>query len=125
MLAARIRRLRPRLLLAQDGNNLFLNRLRFIVRLPQVDGLYSNQGGVLRAQVIRSKANRNSTLLCPQAAGAVGTIVGGPAYTQGYTWWNINYDTGCDGWSIQDYLTTSLATGSSGVQVAANTSAIR
>jgi hypothetical protein len=26
----------------------------------------------------------------------------------GYTWWNVNYDSSCDGWSVQNYLTTSL-----------------
>jgi peptidoglycan hydrolase-like protein with peptidoglycan-binding domain len=34
--------------------------------------------------------------------------VGGPQTGSGYTWWNINYDTSCDGWSVQNYLTTDL-----------------
>jgi hypothetical protein len=31
-------------------------------------------------------------------------VIGGPTVANGYTWWNINYDTGVDGWSVQDYL---------------------
>ena len=36
--------------------------------------------------------------------GDLGTIVGGPKYSDGYVWWNVNYDTGVDGWSVQDWL---------------------
>jgi hypothetical protein len=41
--------------------------------------------------------------------GAMGTIVGGPTTASGYTWWKIDYDSSCDGWSLQNYLTTALA----------------
>jgi parallel beta-helix repeat protein len=59
---------------------------------------------------VRNKANTKSgKILCTQPVGTLGTIVGGPSSAQGYTWWQINYDTSCDGWSAQDYLTTSLA----------------
>ena len=34
----------------------------------------------------------------------LGTVIGGPTVADGYTWWNINYDTGADGWSVEDYL---------------------
>ena len=59
---------------------------------------------------VRSKpTNAKKNALCIQTTGSVGTIVGGPTVATGYTWWNVNYDTGCDGWSVQNYLTTSLA----------------
>jgi hypothetical protein len=38
---------------------------------------------------------------------AQGTIVGGPTDQGGYTWWNVNYDSGADGWSIENFLTGS------------------
>src|SRR5260370_433246 len=54
---------------------------------------------------------------CP---GSAGTIKSGPQTNQGYIWWNINFDTGCDGWSVQTYLTTALAmTSDNAVQTAA------
>lgn len=43
----------------------------------------------------------NGALVCSQASGSVGTIVGGPQDSGGYSWWNINFDTGCDGWAAQ------------------------
>jgi hypothetical protein len=60
---------------------------------------------------VRAKASNGKgiKILCTQPAGSMGTIKGGPASAGGYTWWNINYDTSCDGWSVQSYLTPSLA----------------
>lgn len=34
-------------------------------------------------------------------------MIDGPVNANGYVWWNINYTTGCDGWSIQNYLSLS------------------
>jgi len=54
---------------------------------------------------VRSKANMNSgKILCTQPAGSMGTIISGPTSSQGFTWWNVNFDTSCDGWSVQTYL---------------------
>lgn len=41
--------------------------------------------------------------------GDYGTIVGGPVIapvgtSSPFTWWNVNYDIGVDGWSVGDYL---------------------
>jgi hypothetical protein len=58
---------------------------------------------------VRRRSGLNSRLLCTQPVGSMGTIVGGPEKGNGYTWWNINYNTSCDGWSIQTYLTTDLS----------------
>ncbi|OFZ74088.1 MAG: hypothetical protein A3K03_10040, partial [Bdellovibrionales bacterium RIFOXYD1_FULL_44_7] len=43
------------------------------------------------------------------ATGALGTVIGGPTNAGGYNWWNINYDTGADGWSAEDYLVKYVA----------------
>lgn len=54
---------------------------------------------------IRNKANISSgKILCTQPTGALGTITSGPTSAQGYIWWNINFDTGCDGWGAQTYI---------------------
>jgi hypothetical protein len=63
---------------------------------------------------VRSKTNINRKFyLCTQPLGATGTIAGGPVSQQGYTWWSVNYDNSCDGWSVQDYLSTVIAAQSS------------
>jgi hypothetical protein len=55
--------------------------------------------------------------LCTQPSGSTGTIKSGPTIANNYTWWNIDFAIGCDGWSVQNYLTTTLAMGNP-VQVA-------
>ncbi len=52
---------------------------------------------------VRSTAN--GTSLGTQLDGALGTITAGPTVAGGFTWWNVNFDTGVDGWSVEDYLT--------------------
>ncbi len=58
---------------------------------------------------IRDKAGNSGKVLGTQPTGALGTIIGGPTKTSSSTWWNVNFDTGKDGWISQDYLTTSIA----------------
>jgi beta-glucanase (GH16 family) len=58
---------------------------------------------------VRSTANTTGTQLGTQATGALGTVIGGPVAQGGYSWWNINYDSGVDGWSVEDYLTKYTA----------------
>lgn len=72
---------------------------------------------------VRSKAGTSggSKLLCTQPAGAPGSIIDGPQTASGYTWWNVNYDSGCDGWSAEVYLApaTTAAITNPNSQVAA------
>ena len=42
--------------------------------------------------------------------GETGIVIGGPTIADGYTWYNIDYDTGTDGWSVEDYLVKATAT---------------
>jgi hypothetical protein len=59
---------------------------------------------------VRNKGQtQGSKILCTQPAGALGTLTSGPSGKSGYTWWNINFDASCDGWSVQDYLSTNLS----------------
>jgi len=53
---------------------------------------------------VRASAGVGGTLLCTQTAGSRGTVVGGPVSANGFTWWSVDYDTNCDGWSVQDFL---------------------
>lgn len=51
---------------------------------------------------MRATPSTSGTLLATQPDGTLGT--GGPTTADGYTWWNINYDTSADGWSVENYL---------------------
>jgi len=53
---------------------------------------------------VRSTPSTSGTLLVTQATGTPGTVVAGPTAADGLNWWQINYDTGADGWSVEDYL---------------------
>jgi hypothetical protein len=63
-------------------------------------------------EVINVRATAGGTLLGTQPVGAFGRIVGGPQLaaisgsgnTTKYTYWQIDYGTGVDGWSGQDNL---------------------
>ncbi len=52
-----------------------------------------------------------TNLLGRQNNGNQGTIIAGPSVASDTVWWNINYDTGPDGWSGQDRLLLSTTEG--------------
>ncbi len=58
---------------------------------------------------VRGIPSLAGTLLGTQPLGALGTVIGGPTYADGYFWWNINFDSGVDGWSVENYLTKYTA----------------
>ena len=59
-----------------------------------------------RVQVVNGASNVRSTaagsVVGTQAAGSLGTVVNGPTVASlggtSYTWWNVNWDVGFDGW---------------------------
>ncbi|MEK7636469.1 MAG: hypothetical protein AAB362_02175 [Patescibacteria group bacterium] len=53
---------------------------------------------------VRATASITGTLLGTQALNAQGRVIGGPINQDGFIWWNIDYDTGADGWSAENYL---------------------
>ena len=50
------------------------------------------------------RATANGALLGQQTDNALGTVIGGPVAAGGYNWWNINFDSGIDGWAAEDFL---------------------
>ncbi|MEX0930421.1 MAG: fibronectin type III domain-containing protein [Candidatus Paceibacterota bacterium] len=50
------------------------------------------------------------TLIGTQPNGALGTLVSGPVSASGYVWWEVDYDSGTDGWSAETYLTKTDST---------------
>ncbi|MES2355275.1 MAG: fibronectin type III domain-containing protein [Pseudomonadota bacterium] len=61
------------------------------------------------ATITTVPATKQPNLLGTQAAGAVGSVVGGPKIADGYTWWRLDYDTGVDGWTIDSFLQATTA----------------
>ena len=62
-----------------------------------------------RVQVVNTtinvRATPGGTLLGTQPVGSLGTVLAGPAVTpNGVIWYQIDYDSGVDGWSGQDNL---------------------
>ena len=53
---------------------------------------------------VRSTANTTGILLGTQATAAPGSIIGGPSAQGGYIWWQVNFDSGVDGFVAEDFL---------------------
>lgn len=53
---------------------------------------------------VRSQASLLSLDLGTQISGSLGTVISGGLYSDGYYWWNIDYDNAPDGWSVENYL---------------------
>jgi hypothetical protein len=58
---------------------------------------------------VRATASATGTLLGTQVNGVLGTIISGGTYVDGYYWWNVNFDSGVDGYSVENYLTAYTA----------------
>ena len=56
---------------------------------------------------VRSIPSISGILLGEQSTGSAGTVRKGPVTTNIFIWWNIDYDTGADGWSAEKWLTKS------------------
>ena len=53
---------------------------------------------------IRGTPSVNGILLGTQPTNALGTVTGGPTFANNFWWWNINFDSGADGWVVENYL---------------------
>jgi len=58
----------------------------------------------LQSSNLNVRNSANGALLGQQNDGALGTVVGGPTNAGGFNWWNINFDSGADGWSVENGL---------------------
>ncbi|HVY72472.1 MAG TPA: fibronectin type III domain-containing protein [Candidatus Paceibacterota bacterium] len=52
-----------------------------------------------------TKTELRAKVRCTQPAGSVGDVEEGPVKNDGYTWWHIDYNNGCYGWTRQDQMT--------------------
>ncbi|MDP2598571.1 MAG: Ig-like domain-containing protein [Candidatus Liptonbacteria bacterium] len=53
---------------------------------------------------VRSSPTIFAGLLGTEVNGSMGTVIGGPVASDNYTWWQIKYDDGITGWSVEDWL---------------------
>jgi hypothetical protein len=58
--------------------------------------------------VARNLPSISATILGAHAPGELGTVTMGPQSGNGYTWWQVNYDSGADGWSTETNLERSV-----------------
>ncbi|OHA17483.1 MAG: hypothetical protein A3G52_04585 [Candidatus Taylorbacteria bacterium RIFCSPLOWO2_12_FULL_43_20] len=118
-------------LTANDGelsssDDLTINALAPVYTVARDDRVKTTEGVNVRGTPIIT----NSNILGSQTRGVIGTIIDGPRIASGYVWWDVNYDSGADGWSVENYLEKyippisyfSLAVFSSGSGVGAVTS---
>jgi hypothetical protein len=68
-------------------------------------------GKFLVGDRVKVTAKRLNIYLAPsgkkigtQFLNVLGTVIDGPVAKGGYTWWNVNFDSGMDGWAIESYL---------------------
>jgi hypothetical protein len=53
---------------------------------------------------VRGAPTISGALLGTQIAGVKGTVIAGPIAADTHNWWNINYATGVNGWSAEEFL---------------------
>lgn len=53
---------------------------------------------------VRVSSSLTASTLGTQPVNTLGTILDGPIIANGYTWWKIDYDTGPDGWSVENWI---------------------
>ena len=56
---------------------------------------------------VRERPSISSASLGSQPAQTNGRILAGPVVVDGYAWWRVDYATGADGWSVEDFLSTN------------------
>ena len=57
---------------------------------------------------VRSEPGTSYQIIIAKAQGSTGAITDGPTFQDGYWWWQVNFDDGTTGWSIDDYLVQAV-----------------
>jgi hypothetical protein len=58
---------------------------------------------------VRTSPSTSASQAGIQQKGNTGTVIGGPTTANRYTWWNINFDKGADGWVQEQYLVKTVS----------------
>ena len=59
---------------------------------------------------IRETPSTSGIAVGTEATGNLGTVVGGPTNTSGYNWWQVAWNDGLVGWSVENYMAAAPAT---------------
>jgi chitodextrinase len=73
--------------------------------LPSTKFAIGNRVRATWKATVYSTPSTSGTMLGSQLKGAAGTVIGGPWYANFRWWWQVNFDTGSDGWIDQGRLT--------------------
>jgi len=68
---------------------------------------FSQGDTIVIVSKLNVRASADGTVIGQQQSGARGTLIAGPVNMGGYTWWNVDYSTGVDGWSAEDFMQQS------------------
>jgi hypothetical protein len=72
--------------------------------LPSTKFAIGNRVRVTWKANVYSTPSTSGTVLGTQLKGALGTVIGGPWYSNFRWWWRVNFDSGSDGWVDQGRL---------------------
>jgi hypothetical protein len=60
---------------------------------------------------VRSCAGTSCSVLGKQSTiGTLATVIGGPLQANSFWWWQLDYESGADGWSAEPFLVASTTT---------------
>jgi hypothetical protein len=68
---------------------------------------FSRGDTVVVTDAVKVRSSANGPVMGKQQRAAKGTLVGGPVNAGGYVWWNVDYTSGVDGWSAEDFMQQS------------------
>jgi len=71
------------------------------------------EGALARSSPGFGTNGSGDNLLGSHVSGELGTVIGGPQTADGYIWWNVNYDSGADGWTTEPNIDVYIAVANS------------
>ncbi|MFH1956149.1 MAG: dockerin type I domain-containing protein, partial [Patescibacteria group bacterium] len=92
--------------IAERGALASENRTTVTVNNPSPSTKFSINDRARANSIINVRANPSTSavLLGTHSLGDLGIVIGGPTYADGYWWWQIDYDSSPDGWSVENFL---------------------
>ena len=97
-----------------SGVSVNMNNPAYCTTTPPPSTKFIINDRVQATASVQVRSTPAGTSLGTQSTGMLGTVVGGPTYAQlsetNYWWWNINFDSGVDGWVAEDFLLKVVGT---------------
>ncbi|MFT7645226.1 MAG: hypothetical protein ACI9BF_000902 [Candidatus Paceibacteria bacterium] len=80
---------------------------------PTISTKFSHSDRVQPIDTVNILSTAGGALLGTQLFGTNGTVISGPTVAGGYTYWQINFDNGTNGWAAEDWLVETTTQASS------------